>query len=115
MTEQDAQEARTRVRRFFLVEKIPLPFRRIVVGMLGGTICVVGIIMIVTPGPAIVFIPLGLVLLASEFKWAERWHHQANEHIVKARARWSERNRNRIPHPSETVIHESIKESNKDG
>jgi uncharacterized protein (TIGR02611 family) len=41
----------------------------LVVGMF---LLIVGIIMIFTPGPAIVFIPAGLALLATEFQWARR-------------------------------------------
>jgi uncharacterized protein (TIGR02611 family) len=41
----------------------------LVVGMF---LLIVGIIMIFTPGPAIVFIPAGLAVLATEFQWARR-------------------------------------------
>jgi tellurite resistance protein TerC len=41
--------------------------------LLGFSILLVGIIMIVTPGPAIVFIPLGLATLATEYAWARRY------------------------------------------
>jgi len=32
-----------------------------------------GLAMIVLPGPAIVVIPAGLAILATEFIWAKRW------------------------------------------
>jgi hypothetical protein len=44
--------------------------RKIVVGVTGGTIVLVGIILIVMPGPAFVVLPIGLVILGSEFAWA---------------------------------------------
>jgi tellurite resistance protein TerC len=47
--------------------------RRIVVLLVGSTILLVGVIMIVTPGPAVVVIPLGLAVLGAEFAWARRW------------------------------------------
>ena len=47
--------------------------RRIVVAVLGGTVVVFGVLMIVTPGPAFLVIPLGLGILAIEFAWARRW------------------------------------------
>ncbi|HEY4732041.1 MAG TPA: TerC/Alx family metal homeostasis membrane protein [Gammaproteobacteria bacterium] len=47
--------------------------RRIVILVTGITVLVVGIIMIVLPGPAIIVIPLGLAILATEFVWAKRW------------------------------------------
>ena len=46
--------------------------RRIVVGVVGATVLVLGIVMIVTPGPGLVVIPLGLTILATEFPAARR-------------------------------------------
>jgi uncharacterized protein (TIGR02611 family) len=40
--------------------------------VMGGTVVLVGIIMIVTPGPAIIVIPAGLAILATEFVWARK-------------------------------------------
>lgn len=47
--------------------------RRIVVLVLGTSVLLVGIAMIVLPGPAVVVIPVGLGILAIEFAWARRW------------------------------------------
>ncbi|HXF18736.1 MAG TPA: PGPGW domain-containing protein [Burkholderiales bacterium] len=47
--------------------------KRIVVAVIGGTITLVGVAMIVLPGPAFIVIPLGLSILATEFIWAKRW------------------------------------------
>lgn len=47
--------------------------RRIVVGFVGATILIVGIALLVLPGPAFVVIPAGLAILAAEFAWARRW------------------------------------------
>jgi uncharacterized protein (TIGR02611 family) len=47
--------------------------RRIAILVIGVTVLLVGIIMIVTPGPAFVVVPLGLAILAVEFAWARRW------------------------------------------
>lgn len=41
--------------------------RRIVIGVVGASVLLLGIIMLVTPGPAFVVIPLGLAILAIEF------------------------------------------------
>ncbi|MGE4297400.1 MAG: calcium/sodium antiporter [Desulfovibrionaceae bacterium] len=46
--------------------------RRLVVLGVGGAVLAAGVVMIVTPGPAVVFIPLGLSILATEFGWARR-------------------------------------------
>ncbi len=47
--------------------------RRIVVAVIGGSVLVIGITMVVLPGPAIIIIPLGLGILGLEFAWARMW------------------------------------------
>ena len=47
--------------------------RKILVAIMGGTVLLIGIFMIVTPGPAIVVIPIGLGILATEFAWARHY------------------------------------------
>jgi uncharacterized protein (TIGR02611 family) len=47
-------------------------FYRIGFAIAGATVTLVGIAMLVTPGPALVVIPIGLAMLALEFAWAER-------------------------------------------
>ena len=46
--------------------------RRAVVFIIGTSVVLVGVIMFVTPGPAVVMIPAGLGILATEFVWARR-------------------------------------------
>lgn len=73
--------------------------KRIVIGIIGGTVLMVGVIMIVTPGPAFVVIPVGLGILAVEFAWARRWLHtirrRISESTANGRARLAEARRNR--------------------
>jgi uncharacterized protein (TIGR02611 family) len=45
-------------------------FYRIVFGVAGAIVLVGGVIMLVTPGPAFVLIPIGLAMLSMEFAWA---------------------------------------------
>jgi tellurite resistance protein TerC len=47
--------------------------RRVVILVVGSTVVAVGLVLLVTPGPAIVVIPVGLAILAIEFAWARRW------------------------------------------
>jgi len=55
--------------------------RRIIVTLVGSTILLLGVIMIITPGPALVFIPLGLAILGLEFAWARAWLRRLRERI----------------------------------
>ena len=63
-------------------EKHPLyvPYRmakRIAIGIVGGSVLLVGVCMIVLPGPAFVVIPAGLAILSVEFAWARIWLKKA--------------------------------------
>lgn len=55
--------------------------RRIVISVVGATVLVIGVIMIVTPGPALVLIPVGLAILSIEFAFARSWLKRLREAI----------------------------------
>ncbi len=57
--------------------------RRIVIAIVGTTILLLGVVMIVTPGPAFILIPAGLAILAIEFVWARRWLRKLREIISR--------------------------------
>jgi len=46
--------------------------KRLVRIVIGFTVVLAGLAMVVLPGPAIIVIPLGLAILATEFVWAKR-------------------------------------------
>ncbi|MDO8785988.1 MAG: PGPGW domain-containing protein [Syntrophales bacterium] len=46
--------------------------KRLIVAIVGFTVLIIGIAMIVLPGPAFIVIPVGLGILAVEFAWAHR-------------------------------------------
>ena len=71
--------------------------RRIVVGVMGGTVLLVGVGMIVLPGPAIVVIPLGLGILGLEFAWARFWLRRLRERASHMVARFRNGARNNEP------------------
>ncbi|HEY8155659.1 MAG TPA: PGPGW domain-containing protein [Myxococcota bacterium] len=49
--------------------------RRIAIGVVGVSVVIVGVAMIVLPGPAFIVIPSGLAILSLEFAFARRWLH----------------------------------------
>lgn len=55
--------------------------RRILVVAVGGSVLLFGVVLLVTPGPAFVVIPVGLAILAIEFAWARRWLRNVRELI----------------------------------
>ena len=50
--------------------------------VVGGTVVLIGVAMLVLPGPAFIVIPAGIAILATEFVWARRLLRK-----VKARIR----------------------------
>ncbi len=47
-------------------------FKRMIVAGIGFTVLLIGIVMIILPGPAFIIIPVGLAILSTEFIWAEK-------------------------------------------
>lgn len=57
--------------------------KRLIVTIFGMTVLVIGIAMIVLPGPAIVVIPVGLAILATEFLWARNLLHKIKDRLPR--------------------------------
>ena len=53
-----------------MINKVLRHTKRLIVFVIGGSVLLFGIILIFIPGPAIIVIPLGLAILATEFVWA---------------------------------------------
>lgn len=60
---------------------------KVVVTTVGVLVLGTGLVMMVTPGPGIVGIVLGLAILSTEYEWAERWLSRAREKAQEARAK----------------------------
>ena len=56
-----------------LIRRLPIPpaARRVVVLIIGCLVLLIGVAMIFLPGPAVIVIPAGLAILATEFQWAQ--------------------------------------------
>ena len=74
--------------------------RRIVISVVGATVVILGLIMIVTPGPAFIVIPVGLAILSLEFTWARLWLRKLRRVISNnnrnGRSRRAEEHRERV-------------------
>ncbi len=46
--------------------------RKIIIAIVGFTVLLIGILLLVTPGPASLVIPAGLAILGTEFMWARK-------------------------------------------
>lgn len=54
-----------------------------IVTTVGLSVLGIGIAMIILPGPAIIVIPIGLGILATEFVWARNLLHKIKERLPK--------------------------------
>ena len=61
-----------RIRSLWNLENIKI-VRRIIVSVVGATVLLIGIALLVLPGPAFIVIPIGLAILATEYAWARHW------------------------------------------
>jgi tellurite resistance protein TerC len=60
--------------------------KRLVVGVVGSTVLLTGIAMLVLPGPALIVIPAGIAILATEFVWARKLLRKAKRRIGNLKA-----------------------------
>lgn len=60
--------------------------RKVAAGIIGGLLLLVGIAMIILPGPAVVVIPLALAILGTQFSWPRKVYY-------KLRGMWKRRRR----------------------
>jgi uncharacterized protein (TIGR02611 family) len=67
--------------------KLPHPVRWVISIALGFILLIMGLIMLVTPGPGLLFIFLGLSLLALEIEWARELNKQGMQGLEQIAAR----------------------------
>jgi hypothetical protein len=66
-------------------KNVPKPVRQIIALVIGGTLMIIGGLLIVLPGPfTIPFVFAGLLVLAGEFVWAQRFLDRARVEAKKA-------------------------------
>lgn len=59
--------------------------KRVIVAVVGTTVLLIGIALLVLPGPAFLVIPLGLGILATEFMWARRLLTRVREKFSRSK------------------------------
>lgn len=60
---------------------LPNPIRWVVVSLIGAFLILLGVVMLVLPGPGTVFILAGLAVLGTEFVWAEAILHKVSNTV----------------------------------
>jgi len=59
--------------------------KKLFIALIGGTVVLIGMAMLVLPGPGALIIAGGLAILATEFVWARRAVRQAKGAVAKVR------------------------------
>jgi tellurite resistance protein TerC len=87
--------------------------RRIVIALLGSTVLLLGLAMIVLPGPAVVVIPMGLAILSLEFAWARHWLKKFKDGANHALNNFKDR-RTKQPPPTKALAIKLLAQSDRD-
>jgi uncharacterized protein (TIGR02611 family) len=67
--------------------------KKLIIALVGFTVLIIGLALIVLPGPAILVIPAGLAILSIEFVWARNLLKRMREKLNK--------NKNSVATPGE--------------
>ena len=65
--------------------------KRFFILLIGGTITLIGVVLIVLPGPAFIVIPIGLSILATEFIWARKILDKVKDRIQRLKDSFSKK------------------------
>ena len=71
--------------------------KRIGIAIVGGSVTLIGIALIVLPGPAIVVIPIGLSILGTQFEWPRRYLRKARDLATRVKDKAAARRSTRSP------------------
>ena len=66
-----------------ILSSLPHPVRWAVVMVLGFVLLGMGLVMMVTPGPGLLFVFFGLSILALEIKWARELNQQGMQGLER--------------------------------
>jgi tellurite resistance protein TerC len=61
--------------------------KKVIVALVGSTVLLVGIALLVLPGPGLPIVVAGIAILATEFLWARRALRNAKGAVARARRR----------------------------
>lgn len=72
------------------LSRFPHPVRWVMVMVIGFVLLTLGLVMMVTPGPGLLFIFFGLSILALEIKWARELNQQGMQGLERIVAKLKE-------------------------
>ena len=79
--------------------------KRFFIALTGGTVLLIGLVLLVLPGPGLPIVAAGLAILATEFFWARRAMRHAKGTVAKVRRKsgfkdWLRRRKCKLPKTS---------------
>jgi uncharacterized protein (TIGR02611 family) len=66
-----------------ILSNLPHPVRWVLTMVIGFILLILGLVMMVTPGPGLLFIFFGLSILALEIEWARELNKQGMQGLEK--------------------------------
>ena len=66
-----------------ILSNLPHPVRWVLTVLIGVVLLILGLVMMVTPGPGLLFIFFGLSILALEIEWARELNKQGMQGLEK--------------------------------
>lgn len=66
-----------------VLSNLPHPIRWVVTVFIGAVLLILGLIMMITPGPGLLFIFFGLSILALEIEWARELNKQGMQGLER--------------------------------
>ncbi|MCG9721801.1 PGPGW domain-containing protein [Shewanella sp. Isolate7] len=60
--------------------------RKTLITVIGGTLCLIGLLLLVLPGPAWLLLPIGLAVLSLEYPWARFWLKKSQKQMRRSAA-----------------------------
>lgn len=82
-----AKDVLSKLNHALKLDRLPTGVRRTLIGVVGGSVLLIGIALIFLPGPAFIVIPVGLAILATEFAWARHYLQKAQALVKRARGK----------------------------
>ena len=67
--------------------------KKLFIALIGGTLLLVGVALLVLPGPGALVIAAGVAILASEFVWARRFWRKTKGTVARVRRKAGLRDR----------------------
>lgn len=61
--------------------------KKTILSLIGGSLVLLGLMFILVPGPSLLFIVPGLIILSYEYTWAETWLRKCMKFMRKS-AKW---------------------------